>query len=85
MKQVLIQCGHCCGKGKIELTGEGLETLKAVSKVGKETTSVELARTMGTKTPAMCNRLAVLEEQGLLVSRRYGRKRFYKLAAKGTT
>lgn len=78
MTEVRIQCPCCRGAGTVELTGEYLETLKELLRLGREITGAELGRLMGVKPTAMNNRLARLEEIGVAVSRRWGRRRLYR-------
>lgn len=80
LNEATVECGHCKGTGRMELTGEYLTTFIELAKLGGEATGAELGRTMGVKGPAMNNRLAILEKHGLLQSRRWGRKRLYKVS-----
>jgi predicted ArsR family transcriptional regulator len=77
-KIVTVRCGHCHGMGRVELTGEALSTLKAVTAAKREITGAELGKILGATGMAMNNRLVKLEEYGLVLSRRWGRQRFYK-------
>ena len=82
-KQVTVRCGHCHGKGVVELTGVYADTLRLLRDLATalsdgETTGAELARVAGCKATAMNNRLAILEKHGLASSRRCGRLRVYK-------
>jgi DNA-binding transcriptional ArsR family regulator len=74
----LVVCPCCRGQGSVELAGEHALTLDALRGLGREIHGAELARLMGTKGPAMNNRLAHLERLGLASSRRSGRKRLYR-------
>jgi DNA-binding MarR family transcriptional regulator len=77
-KPVFICCSNCNGCGKVELTGEHLETYLLLRDLGTESTGSALSQRMGTKPSAMNNRLARLEEMGLATSRRWGKKRLFK-------
>lgn len=74
-------CPYCKGRGTVELTGEYAVTLEFMRKVGGEIWAAELARNMGIAPTAMCNRLAALEADGFVTSRRFGRRRLFKVAA----
>lgn len=74
-----LRCPHCAGKGTIELTGIYAETLTLLRQQRREVSGADLARVAGCKATAMCNRLAALERHGLAVSRRYGRKRLFRV------
>jgi biotin operon repressor len=78
---VLRLCPTCKGIGAVELTGAYGDTLAAILALGKgaETTGVELARTLGVAATAVNNRLAAIERLGLLVSRRDGCRRLYRI------
>lgn len=60
------------------MTGEYAKTLDFLHTLGLEVTGAELGRLMAIKPTAANNRLARLEQLGLLSSRRYGRKRIYR-------
>ena len=80
-RSITVECGCCRGRGCVELSDEYRKTYDAIRRLGGEWTGAALARQMtGVTGPAMNNRLAVIERHGLLVSRRDGRKRLYKLA-----
>lgn len=79
---VTVPCPMCEGCGRIELTGEYRETFEVLRAMGREANGVELAALMGVKPTAMNNRLASLERHGLVTSRRYGRRRLFKVVAK---
>ena len=91
MSNVKIQCGHCGGSGEVEITGVYAETmeyartytrvsLRLPNVVSPEFTGALLAQAYaGCKASAMNNRLARLEQLGLLTSRRYGRVRLFKV------
>lgn len=77
VKQIHLPCHLCHGTGVVELTGVFRDTLELVH-AGPEWTAPELALLAQCKATAMNNRLAYLEEKGLIVSRRYGRQRLYR-------
>jgi DNA-binding transcriptional ArsR family regulator len=74
----LVVCPCCGGAGRVLLTGEYARTLAAIERLRGEHTGAELGRMMGVRGPAMNNRLARLEELGLVSSRRDGRRRLYR-------
>lgn len=77
-----VVCPCCRGAGKVELTGECARTLGLVRALGREVTAAELHRLHPIEyltPPAWNSRLARLESLGLLVSRRDGRRRLYRL------
>lgn len=76
MPDVTVPCPHC-GVGRVALAREYLATYRALLAAG-EASGAELARRLGTKGPAMCNRLAGLERKGLAVSRVCGRRRLFR-------
>lgn len=75
---ILVRCTCCRGTGTVELTGEYLETFRALQAAG-ETWGARLAAILGCKPTAANNRLARLKEKGLVISRRYGRRVFYRV------
>lgn len=75
-------CPWCHGTGQCPLTGVYADTLALLRKQKSEITGADLGRLDGCKATAANNRLARLEELGLVMSRRYGRKRLYR-ATKG--
>jgi Mn-dependent DtxR family transcriptional regulator len=75
-----IACPHCHGSGQIPLTGVYAETLALLSRQRREASGADLARIDGCSGPAMCNRLVRMEQLGLVVSRRYGHLRLYRVA-----
>lgn len=77
-KEVMIKCSCCGGRGKVPLDGVYFETLKMLSKERKEIHGAALARKSGCNSTAMNNRLARLEQLGLVKSRKYGRKKLYR-------
>ncbi len=83
-RPITVCCGHCKGRGYVELDGVYLDTLALLVRHGSEVTGADLAREAGVKATAMNNRLAALECHGVATSRRYGRKRFFKARRKGT-
>jgi Mn-dependent DtxR family transcriptional regulator len=81
-KPPTLPCSHCKGTGRIELTGEYLETLNRLRELGKEMSGAELAKDMGIQPTAMNNRLSRIEQHGLIQSRRWGRSRLFRVADK---
>ena len=79
--EIRVCCGQCAGTGRVALTGEYLATLIELAKQPGELSGADLARKMGVKNEAMCNRLAALEKHGLVTSRRHGRKRLFRAKA----
>ncbi len=79
MKRVRVPCTRCKGCGTVELNGVYADTLKALAKSG-ETWAAALSRVMGCEATAMNSRLEQMEMKGLVTSRRYGRRRFFKVA-----
>jgi uncharacterized membrane protein len=77
---ILVRCPHCRGSGQVPLTGVHAETLALLNRQRREASGADLARKGGCSGPAMCNRLAALERLGLVVSRRYGHLRLYRVA-----
>jgi hypothetical protein len=74
-------CSCCGGSGRVELTGVYAEALAAVVAAGAEVTGAEMARRSGEgSATAWNNRLARLEQMGLLTGRIYGRRKLYKAA-----
>ena len=75
----MVRCPCCSGNGVIELTGVYLETLVLLRQQDEEVTAADLSKRDGCNATAMNNRLAALERLGLATSRRYGRKRLFKV------
>jgi 4-hydroxy-3-methylbut-2-en-1-yl diphosphate synthase IspG/GcpE len=75
MANVMIDCPHCEGRGRIELTGVYAETLNALRRQKSEITGADLGRVCGCRGEAMRNRLARLRDLGLATCRTYGRKK----------
>lgn len=73
---VRARCWCCGGSGSVEVAGEYLETYRALVAAG-ETWGAALAPSLGCQPTAANNRLAKLEEKGLAVSRREGRRRLF--------
>jgi DNA-binding transcriptional ArsR family regulator len=73
-----VKCKFCNGNGKMELTGVCAETLDLLDATG-EASGADLAKAAGCKATAMNQRLSYLENHGLATSRRYGRKRLFKV------
>jgi Mn-dependent DtxR family transcriptional regulator len=80
MPRATVHCPHCKGTGKVPLTGVYADTLILLADIGKrgeQLNGAQLAKLMGVKGEAMCNRLVRLEELGLATSKRYGRQRLW--------
>jgi len=77
MKPIYHKCGRCHGTGRIQLTGIWLDTLALLRNIKGPLSGADLARLMGCKNEAMCNRLVALEQMGLSRSRPYGRVRLW--------
>lgn len=75
---VMVPCPCCGGRGRVEFTGEYRLTLERLREQPGEVSGAELARIMGVRPTAMCNRLARLEAMGLATSRRFGRERRFR-------
>jgi len=73
-----VQCSCCGGEGHVPLDGVFADTLKVLRKQRGEVTGAELSRAMKCKPTAMNNRLSYLQRHGFAVSRKYGRRRFYR-------
>ena len=76
MKRIMVKCGHCCGKGQVEFTGDIRDTLELLDKVNG-VTGADLAAKVGIKATAMNNRLAYLLRMGLARCVRHGQKKIY--------
>jgi len=74
-----VNCPCCKGAGRIELTGVYADTLALLTSHGKEATGAELSKVAGCKPTAMNNRLARLQDMGLVESRQYGRLRLFRV------
>lgn len=72
-----IKCGHCDGTGRRELSKLFLTTLQFLHFQGSAT-GAELCRRAKCKPTTMNNRLAKLEEFGLVTSERIGKRRVYR-------
>lgn len=76
-KPIMAACSYCKGCGSVEITGIYAETFRLLNAQQHECSGADLAAKAGCKPTAMNNRLAALEEHGLVVSRRYGRQRLF--------
>lgn len=72
-------CSHCGGCGKVALAPMYSMTLVLLRRQRKEMTGAVLSRIDGCAATAMNNRLARLEEFGLVTSRIEGREKFYRV------
>jgi hypothetical protein len=75
-----ITCPRCRGNGNVRLTGVYLATLKTAFDLLRREPFIVAGRhaeAFGCSPTALNNRLAWLEEHGLLCSTGYGRERRY--------
>lgn len=78
--QAKLKCPRCCGTGHVRLTGVHAETLKAAFDLLRREPFIVAGRhadQFGCSPTALNNRLAWLEDHGLLCSTWYGRERRY--------
>lgn len=68
-----VKCPHCRGLGRMPITGVYAETLRVVL-FNPGRNGAELAKLMGCKNEAMCNRLRRLEQLRLVESTPFGRQ-----------
>lgn len=77
---IYVACPHCKGEGLREITGVYRETLELLRR-HTGITGAALAASARCQPTAMNNRLARLEELGLVESTILGRERLYKTKA----
>ena len=79
-----VVCTHCCGTGRVDLTGVYLETLTVVVRLCSTKCGFVVANRdahlFGCKPTALNNRLEWLERHGLVSSTKYGRQRRFVAA-----
>lgn len=78
MSQILVECHHCEGTGKIALTQLMLATLDLVPKKGARSTVDMLKDCIGVENAALCNRLVYLQSLGLVESQRRGKNKYWR-------
>ena len=76
MKRIMVKCGHCCGKGQVEFTGDTRDTLELLDNLNG-VTGADLAAKVGIKATAMNNRLAYLLRMSLVRCVTHGKKKIY--------
>jgi DNA-binding transcriptional ArsR family regulator len=79
MRKNLRPCPRCSGTGWLPLPDAYRETLDAMRPLNHEINGAQLAAQMSVHPTAMNNRLVVLKALGMVIDRRDGRQRLWRI------